>query len=119
MGNASAARSINQHFEKCSPAIVATYSRILDAAGKLGPFHEDPKMTSIHLVRRTAFAGIATRKTALILTLKSDSDRASDRIIRREQASANRWHLEIRLEEPRQVDRELVSWIKKAYELAS
>jgi hypothetical protein len=88
-------------------------------SGKLGPYKEEAKKTSIHLVRRTAFAGIATRKTALILTLKSDRDLKSKRIAKREQASANRWHLEIRLEEPDQIDTELVLWLTKAYELAA
>ena len=80
---------------------------------------EEAKKTSIHLVRKSAFAGIATRKTALILTLKSDSDIASKRIAKREQASAHRWHLETRLESPAQVDDEIVAWLRKAYELAS
>jgi hypothetical protein len=54
----------------------------------------------------------------LILTLKSDSDISSARIAKREQASANRWYLETRLETPGQVDREIVNWLRKAYELA-
>ena len=96
----------------------ATYAAILNAAKKLGPVKEEAKKTSIHLVRKSAFAGVATRKTALILTLKSDSDLANKRIIKREQASANRWHLEIKLEGPTQVDREVLGWLEKAYELA-
>jgi hypothetical protein len=62
---------------------------------------------------------IATHKTALILTLKSDSDIASKRILKREQASAHRWHLEVKLETPEQVDGEILAWITKAYELAA
>ena len=119
MAMPSTSHTVQEHFDKCSRAVAATYARILKAASKLGPVHEDPKKTSIHLVRKTAFAGIATRKTSLILTLKSDRDLASNRIVKREQASAHRWHVEIRLEGPDQVDRELVSWIKKAYELAA
>ena len=42
----------------------------------------------------------------------------SKRIVRREQVSRNGWHVEIKLEEPGQVDRELKGWLKKAYELA-
>ncbi|MEP6635448.1 MAG: DUF5655 domain-containing protein [Acidobacteriota bacterium] len=79
---------------------------------------KEAKKTSIHLVRKTAFAGVATRKTALILTLKSDSDLKSKRVSKREQSSAHRWHLEVKLETPEQVDQELVGWIKKAYELS-
>jgi len=119
MAMPSTSHTVQEHFYKCSPAVMATYARILEVAGDLGPFQQEAKKTSIHLVRKSAFAGIATRKTALILTLKSASDLTSNRIAKREQASANRWHLEVRLETPDQVDRELVSWLKSAYELAA
>ena len=110
--------SVGEHFENREPVVKEIYKAILRAAKKLGPVKEDPKKTSIHLVRKTAFAGIATRKTGLVLTLKSDSDVANKRIARREQASAHRWHLEIKLDAPEQVDKEIVAWLKQAYELA-
>lgn len=110
--------TIKEHFENRAPEVKATYAAILNAAKKLGPVKEEAKKTSIHLVRKRAFAGVATRKTALILTLKSDSDVANKRIAKREQASANRWHLEIKLESPAQVDREVLRWLEKAYTLA-
>jgi uncharacterized protein DUF5655 len=110
--------TVNEHFDNRTPEVKATYAAILKAAKKLGPVSEEAKKTSIHLVRKTAFAGVATRKTTLLLTLKSDADVTSKRISRREQASAHRWHLEVKLESPEQVDRELVGWLKKAYELA-
>src|SRR6185369_3793347 len=97
-------KELDTHFVKRSPEVKATYEKILKAARKLGPVEEQVKKTSIHLVRRTAFAGIATRKTYLILTLKFDSDLKSARIHRREQASTNRWHLEIKLNSPLNVD---------------
>jgi hypothetical protein len=111
--------TLNEHFENRAPEVKATYQAILKAAQKFGPVKEEAKKTSIHLVRKSAFAGVATRKTALILTLKSDSDIASKRIAKREQASAHRWHLEVKLETPAQVDREILTWLKKAYELAA
>src|ERR1041384_6251712 len=115
---ASTAYTVQSHFDKCSPAVAATYTRILEASGKLGPYTQEPKKTSIHLVRRTAFAGVATRKTALILTLKPARDLTSMRDSKRQKSGATRWPVEIRLEEPEQVDSELVSWLKRAYELA-
>lgn len=111
--------TIKEHFENRAPEVKATYAAILKAAKKFGPVVEEAKKTSIHLVRKSAFAGVATRKTALILTLKSDSDIASKRIAKREQASAHRWHLEVKLEAREQVDREILAWLKKAYELAA
>ena len=102
-----------------TPPVRAIYQRLLSAAKAIGPFTEDPKKTSIHLTRRSAFAGIATRKNALILTIKSATDIKSPRIFKREQASAHRWHLEVRLEAPNQVDAELKSWLKAAMKLAA
>ena len=96
----------------------ATYRRVLEAARALGPVTEDAKKTSIHLVRRTAFAGVATRRSSLILTLKSATDIRSPRVEKREQTSANRWHVEVRLDAPAQVDRQVISWLRAAYELA-
>ena len=55
---------------------------------------------------------------ALILTLKSANDLSSPRIVKHEQASAHRWHLEVRLQSPDQVDAELITWIRAAIELA-
>src|SRR5262245_15191197 len=110
--------TIEQHFAGRAPAVRATYDRIVLAASRFGEVRQEAKKTSIHLARRTAFAGIATRRDALILTLKSTADMNSPRIIRRAQASANRWYLEIRLDDPAQVDRELSAWLRRAAELA-
>ena len=110
--------TVASHFTKSTPAVRKTYDAILQAARKLGPVQEDPKKTSIHLVRETAFAGVATRKDALILTLKSARAVKSPRVHRSEQASANRWHLEIRLSAPSDVDAELRAWLSDAYDLA-
>lgn len=111
--------TIKEHFESRAPEVKAIYQAILKAAKTFGPVKEEAKKTSIHLVRKSAFAGVATRKNALILTLKSDSDIASKRIAKREQASAHRWHVEIKLETREQVDSEILIWLKKAYELAA
>ena len=109
---------VEQHFAKSSAEVRAIYDRILAAAKKWGPVEEDPKKTSIHLNRSTAFAGIATRKDAIILTVKSKTDLESKRISKHERASANRWHLEIRLTEPKQVDPELLRWLRASYNMS-
>lgn len=110
--------TVNEHFENRAPEVMATYKEILKVARNLGTVREEAKKTSIHLVRKTAFAGVATRKTALILTLKSATDLHNSRIIKRDQVSRNRWHVEIRLMTSDDVDQEVITWIKNAYELA-
>ena len=109
--------TISQHFEGRAPAVRAIYRQITSAARAVGPFKEEPKKTSIHLARKSAFAGIATRKDALLLTIKTAADIPSPRIVKREKASANCWHLVVRLDDPAQVDRELKSWLRDAMQL--
>jgi hypothetical protein len=110
--------TIDQHFERTDPTVRAVYDAILEAARKFGPVVEDPKKTSIHLNRRTAFAGIATRKTAIIMTLKSSSDIDDAHVLKREKVSANRWHIDVRLETPRDLNTKVRTWLGRAYALA-
>jgi len=109
--------SVAEHFAGKSPAVRATYDRLLAAARALGTVEEEAKKTSIHLVHKTAFAGVATRRESLILTLKAAHDIASPRIVKHEQASANRWHLEVKLADPGEVDAELTGWLEEAFAL--
>ena len=111
--------SVSAHFDGKEPAIRKIYDRLLRASSKFGEVIEDPKKTSIHLVNKTAFAGIATRKSAVILTIKSDRKIASPRIHRSEQTSASRFHHEVKLTSPGDVDAELAGWLKAAYEMSA
>jgi hypothetical protein len=111
--------SVPLHFAESDLEVRETYRRILETARACGPVAEESKKTSIHLVAKTAFAGLAMRRSALILTLKSAKNIRSRRIDKREHVSANRWHLEIRLTQPSDVDRQLTTWLNAAYELAS
>jgi hypothetical protein len=110
---------VEQRFVGKDPKVRTLYDLLLAAVRPFGEVAEDPKKTSIHLNRRTAFAGVATRKEAIVLTVKASRDIASPRVLKREQASANRWHLEIKLTAPADVDRELTSWLAEAYELSA
>jgi len=109
---------ISVHFAKSESDVRATYTAILKAARALGPVEEQAKKTSIHLVRKSAFAGVAAQKQALVLTLKAERPIGSQRVRRSEQASANRWHVEVRLTAPKEVDAELKRWLAEAYALA-
>jgi hypothetical protein len=104
--------------EKATPSVRATYAALLKAGRALGPVREEPKQTSIHLLRETTFAGVTLRRESLILTLKSSDPIESERVEKAQQASAQRWHNEIRLSSPRDVDAELRAWIAASYELS-
>ncbi len=109
---------VDDHFENRPAVLRNAYDAVLAASRRFGPVKVEPKKTSIHLVRVSAFAGVAVRKTAIVLTIKASQDIRSSRIDKHERASANRWHLETRLEGPDDVDKELIGWLAAAYELA-
>ena len=111
--------SVAAHFAGKEPATRKIYDRLLQTSGKFGAVIEDPKKTSIHLVNRTAFAGVATRKNAIILTIKSNRQLASPRIHKTEQTSASRFHHEVKLTSTADVDAELAGWLKSAYDLSA
>ena len=110
--------SVDSHFASKEPSVRKIYDAILNTSTKWGVVTEEAKKTSIHLVRKTAFAGIATRKSFLILTFKSTSDFPSERISKREKASANRWHMEVKLESTTALDAEVKGWLKASYEIS-
>ena len=110
--------TVAAHFTKSDPGVRATYTAILEAARKLGKVQEDPKKTSIHLVRTSAFAGVAVQRQARVRTLKAEKRIDSPRVRRAEQTSARRWHMEVRLTSPAEVDAELRRWLAEAYTLA-
>jgi|SRR2546428_9317397 len=109
---------VASHVEGKDDSVRRIYDRLLKEVRRFGPVMEKPKKTSIHLVNRTAFAGVATRQHALILTLKSDRKLSSPRIHKSEQTSAKRFHHQVRVNSPAEVDSELVNWLQDAYALS-
>jgi hypothetical protein len=110
--------AVNAHFQDKDKVVREIYDRLLSKVGQWGPVIQDPKKTSIHLLNRTAFAGVATRKSAVNLTIKGDHKLSSTRISKTEKVSTNRFHHEVKLTSPAEVDGELVGWLKAAYELS-
>lgn len=107
--------SVAQHFEGKDLIVGAIYNRILIEVRKFGTIVEDPKKTSIHLNNKSAFAGIRTQKNSLILNIKSAAPIKSTRFPKTEKVSASRYHQEVKLTFPDEVDAELVNWLKEAY----
>ena len=110
--------TVGSHFEGKAPTVQKTYHALLKALRRFGPIVEEPKKTSIHLVNTTALAGVATRKDYIILTIKSDHKLVSPRIHKIEQVSAKRFHAEVKLASPEEVNPELIGWLKDAYGLS-
>lgn len=119
MSKGSEGVAINSHFAGKDPVVRDIYDQLKKSIKRFGPIVEEPKKTSIHIVNKTALAGVATRKGHIVLTIKSDRKLASPRIHKSEQASARRFHHEVKLTSPADVDEELVGWLRTAYALSA
>jgi hypothetical protein len=100
------------------PEALATYRALTAAIEAFGPFVEEPKKTSIHLGRKSAFAGVHPRKAAILLVIRTSAPIESARVRKLERVSANRWHNEMLLNGPAEVDTEVLGWLRQAYELS-
>ena len=110
---------VEAHFIGKDPHVRAIYEKLLLELRRFGPVIEDPKRTSIHLVNQSAFAGVVTRKTTLLLNIKTAEPIESPRFARLEQVSTHRYHQELKLGSPQEVDGELLGWLSQAYTLSA
>jgi hypothetical protein len=110
--------TVDALFAGKDPSVRRTYDRILEVLRAVGEVREDAKKSSIHLVRATGSAGVHPRKSALVLNIRLDRPLQSDRLLKSERVSANRYHNELRLQAPEDVDAEIEAWLRAAYDLA-
>lgn len=115
----SSARSVPAALSTSEPEVQDLYQALVLFCHDVGPYSVEEKKTSIHLVRKSAFAGVHPRRKHLVLTVKAASAINSDRIFTSEQVSKSRWHHEIRLTGPTDLDQELLGWLRQAYGISA
>ena len=101
------------------PVAISLYRELLSSIQPFGPVQEEVERRCIHLVHSSAFADVHFRKRALALTIESASPIDSPRVLKTEQVSANRWHLDTKLTIDGDIDRELLTWLRAAYDLCA
>jgi hypothetical protein len=111
--------SIDDLFQTTDRAVREAYDALIRELQRFGPVVEEPKKTSIHLVRRTGFAGVHPRKACFVLTIRTTTAIDSPRVFKTEQASKNRVHNEINIQTADAIDPELLGWLATAYDLSA
>lgn len=106
-------------FAKSDPSARQTYDALLGAIRAFGNVTAEEKKTSIHLVAKTAFAGVHPRKVGILLNIRSAVPIESARMRKVERVSANRFHNEMLLTSPADVDAELTGWLRNAYDISA
>jgi uncharacterized protein DUF5655 len=75
--------------------------------------------SSFHVAHGRAFLGIHPRRGGILVNIVLARQLESARAHRAERVSANRWHNEIILRDPAELDAELFTWIREAYDLTA
>jgi len=110
--------SVSDHFVNKDPSVRTLYDQLVSLVRTFGPVEEDPKKTSIHLNRKSALAGVETRRNNFLLTIKSDHPIKSPRVEKVEKISSKRFYHKVRISSPDDFDEELKNWLQEAYALA-
>ena len=105
------------HLKGKESEVVKTYYHLINKLKEFGPIRIEPKKTSIHLANRFGFAGVYTRKKYINLELHLNHRLDNPKVNKVEQASPNRYHHTVRLNNQKEIDKELLSWLREAYEL--
>jgi len=104
-------------FRNATPAALELYRGMLEVMRPFGSFREELKKTSVHLVRKSAFAGVHFRRDYLMVTIKATVPIESARVSKAAPVSRNVWHCEVKVSRAAEFDSELVDWLRAAYEL--
>ena len=105
------------HLKGKDPIVTTVYEKLIKELQKFGALKIEPKKTSIHLGNRFGFAGVYTRKGYINLEVHLNHKLTNKRVSKVEQASAHRFHHTIKLNFVKDIDKELLGWLKEAYEL--
>ena len=105
------------HLKDKEQIVTDIYEKLITELHKFGQIKVEPKKTSIHLGNRFGFAGVYTRKDYINLEVHLNYKLTSDRVSKIEQGSTNRFHHTIKLTKTKDIDKELLTWLREAYEL--
>lgn len=110
--------SIEQVFDGKAPELRAIFDQLVDKLRQFGDVKVAPKQTSIHLEKNSGFAGVHPRKAYFNLEFRTDYKIENPRITRVQQLSARRFEHTVKLERESDIDDQLLTWLKDAYELS-
>ncbi len=110
-------KTVDQHFENKPENIFLIYDKLLSELKKFGNVKENPNNSSIHLENKFGFAGVYTRQKYILLHIHLSKSIDSGRIEKIEQISKNRFKHVVKLNSISDLDKELLDWLKQAYDL--
>jgi Domain of unknown function (DUF5655) len=110
---------LDRHFEHASPAVRATFERVLEAVSRLGPVEVLPEKTRIALHVRMSFAAFMPRRNWLNGHLVLARQVDSPRFLAVQVFSPRNVVHTFRLVSPTEVDQQFIAWLAEAYQVGA
>ena len=102
---------------RADPALQRTYTYLLKAAQSLGPVTEERGARSVLLRSRGGFLGVHPKRDCLDLQIVTDHVIRAARVTKVDPVSARRFHVHVRIASEKEVDAQLLGWLREAYDL--
>jgi hypothetical protein len=102
---------------RADPALQRVYARLLKAAQALGPVTEERGARSMLLRSRGGFLGVHPKRDCLDLQIVTDHVIRAARVTKVDPVSARRFHVHVRIASEKEVDSQLMGWLREAYDL--
>lgn len=93
------------------------FDAYLEAMRAIGPVEIDAKLSAISFMTRVRFAGAKIRRDRIRAAFWLRREIVSPRIVRVERLPPDNVIYEVDLQEPADIDAELVAWLREAYEI--
>ena len=97
------------------PISSGVYQALLDKISDLDGCELQENASSFHVAHGRAFLGIHPRRGGILVNIVLTRELESARMHRAERVSANRWHNEVILKNPSEIDAELLAWIREGH----
>ena len=102
---------------RADPTLQKVYARLLKAVQAFGPVAEERGERSALLRSGGGFLGVHPKRDGLDLQIVTDHVIRAARVTRTDRVSARRFHVHVRLVDEKQIDAELLAWLREAYDL--
>ena len=109
------ALTLAAYLDRQPPELRSTYNAVLKELAKLGPLDIDPVSVGIMIKRARTFCELRPRRDAVELSFKLSQPLADPRIRRTVNSSTHRRAHFVDLHSPRDVDKQLVTWLARSY----
>jgi hypothetical protein len=110
-------RSVESHFDGKDPALRGLFDKLVRKLESSGPVRVDAVKTSIHLISRHHFGGVRVQRGSLRVGFLAREQLSSPRVVRTQTLGPNRFAHVVVLTGRKDVDAELVGWLRAAQAL--